>query len=871
MMGTGYHGIQRISLSRSRGIALEQMKHLCSSLRIDCLQESTGRTICRPIDGSHVRTHSTCIDSRSETLATLPQNIRFSFRWLISNPALSVIIVVTLALGIGANTTIFSVMNAVLLRPLPYPAPDRLVTINHHYPSQNMFAPVSIKGFRNYRDNTSYFEETGISARWTVNLTGEGLPARLSGSLVTSGYLETFGLTMAGGRYFTPDEETPGNNRVVIISDGFWNHRLGGDPDVINSELQLNGETYTIVGLMPAGFEDIIDPERELWAPLALTAKQVDSQGYLSEWLHQVARVEEGISIETVREELVAMAEGLKDTLPDNFPEDWTVVLTSLDDRAKQAYRASIFILAGAVVLVLLITCANVANLLLTRAIGRRKEIAIRGALGASRGQILQQLFTESVILAGAGGLLGLLLAGLGIRAVVAIGPPGFDSAGISIDLVVLLFTLLVSLLVGVLFGLIPALQISRTDIQSALREGGHRSHTDRSGRSLRKILVAGEFAISLALLTGAGLLIQTMAGLQKVDPGFDSENILTANISLPVAKYPDSGSQQAFYKELLPRLEALPGVVSASTTNVLPFGGMISTAGFGIEGYLPEGDQLNPWGDIRIVSPGFDSVLSLRLIRGRFLDETDTSDSRLVCVVDEEMVSQFWSDDEPIGKRITFDNEDFFEVIGVVEHTMHEGLDTDPRLQVYCSHQQAGGSGTNLVLRTSVDPLSLVSSVRQTILFLDSDQPVSGFRVMEEMIAESIGDRKTTTLTLVLFAGLAIMLASLGIYGVMSQMVNERTAELGMRLAFGATGPQLISMVLKSGLVLATAGIAVGLLSSLGLSRLITSQLYGVAPTDPVTLVSVTILLFLVATIATFLPALRAARLDPLTSLRGE
>ncbi len=809
-------------------------------------------------------------------MAILPQNIRFGFRRLFSNPALSIIIVVTLALGIGANTTIFSVVNAMLLRPLPYPSPDRLVTINHHYPSMELIAPVSLEGFRNYRDNTSYFEQTGISTGWAVNLTGEGQPERLTAGRVTSGYLETFGLPLAGGRHFTPDEETPGNNQVVIISDGFWKRRLGGVADVINSELQLNSETYTIVGLMPPGFDDYFNRERELWTPLALTAEQIDSRGYLSEWLSLAARVEEGVSIETVRQELVAMAEGLKEASPDEFPATWTLMVTSLDKRAKEDYRTSLFILAGAVGLVLLITCFNVANLLLARAIGRRKEIAIRGALGAGRGQILQQLLSESVILAGAGGLLGLLLAGLGIRAVVALGPPGSDSAGIVIDLPVLLFTLMLSLLVGVIFGLIPALQISKTDIQSTLREGGHRSHTDRSGRTLRKVLVAGEFAISLALLTGAGLLIQTMAGLQRVDPGFDPENVLTANISLPAAKYPDSGSQQAFYRELLPRLEALPGVETASTTDVLPFSGSWSTGTFSIEGYNLDGSLENPWGDIRIVSPGFDRALGLRLIRGRFLDETDTSDTRLVCVVDEEMVNQFWSDEEPIGKRITFDDQEdpealFFEVIGVVGHTMHEGLDADPRLQIYGPHQQAGGRVTNLVIRASVDPLSLVSAVRQTILSLDSDQPVSRFRVMEEMIAESIGDRKTTTLILVLFAGLAIMLASLGIYGVMSQMVNERTTELGVRLAFGATGPQLTLMVLKSGLTLATAGIGVGLLGSLGLSRLIVSQLYGVSPADPVTLVSVTILLFLVATLATFLPALRAARLDPLTSLRGE
>ena len=809
-------------------------------------------------------------------MATMPQNIRFGIRRFLANPALSVIIVVTLALGIGANTTIFSVVNAMLLRPLPYPSPDRLVTINHHYPSVGLVAPVSIKGFHNYRDNTSYFEQVGICSGWAVNLTGDGQPERLSACRVTSGYLETFGFTPAKGRFFTPDEEIPGNNRVVIISDGFWKRRLGGAPDVIHSELLLNSETHTIIGLMPPGFEDFFSRELEIWLPLALTAEQIVGQGYLSEWLFLAARIEEGVSIKIVRQELIAMAEGLKEASPDDFPADWTLMVTSLDKRAKADYKTSLIILAGAVGLVLLITCANVANLLLARAIGRRKEIAIRGALGAGRGQILQQLLTESIILAGAGGLLGLLLAVWGIRAMVAFGPTEFDIAGISIDISVLLFTLAVSLLVGVLFGLIPALQISRTDIQSTLREGGHRSQADRSGRTLRKVLVAGEFAISLALLTGAGLLIQTIAGLQRVDPGFDPENILTARLSLPEAKYPDRESQQAFYRQLLPQLEALPGVVVASTTSVLPFSGSWSTGTFSIEGYFPEGDQQSPWGDIRVVSPGFDRALGLRLIKGRFLDETDTADTRFVGVVDEEMVRQFWSDEDPIGKRITFDEQEdpeatWIEVIGVVGHTMHEGLDADPRLQVYGSHQQVGSGRTNLVIRTTGDPLSLTSSVRQTVLSLDSDQPISGFKTMEEMIADSIGDRKTTMLLLVLFAILAIMLASLGIYGVMSQMVNERTAEIGVRLAFGATASQLTAMVLKSGLVLAAAGIVVGLVGSLGLSRLITSQLYGVAPSDPITLLSVAILLFIVATVATFLPALRAARLDPLTSLRGE
>jgi len=809
-------------------------------------------------------------------MAAITQNIRFGFRRLVISPGLSIIIIVTLALGIGANTTIFSVVSALLLRPLPYTEPGRLVTINHHYPDQDLVAPVSIRGFRNYRDNTSHFEAVGISTGWAVNLTGDGEPERLVAGRVTSGYLGTFGLPLVAGRHFSPEEETPGNNRVVIVSDGFWKRRLGSRPDVIDSELTLNSETYTIVGLLPAGFEDFFNRDREIWTPLALTQAQIDGQGYTSEWLSLAARIKDDSSIEMAREELVAMAEGLKEGAPDDFPPTWTLMTTSLDKRARENYRISLLILIGAVGLVLLITCANVANILLAKAIGRRKEIAIRGALGAGRGQILEQLMTESIILAGAGGLLGLLVAFLGIRAVTMVGPARFAAAGISIDSSVLLFTLVISLLVGVLFGLIPALQISKTDLQGTLREGGQRSRSDRSGRSLRKVLVAGEFAISLVLLTGAGLLIQTIVGLQRVDPGFDPENLLTAEISLPQADYPERDVQQAFFQRLLPELEALPGVAEASTTNVLPFGGSWSTSTFSIEGYNLDGSLENPWGDIRIVSPGFDQVMGLRLLEGRFFDETDRADTRLIAVVDEEMVRQYWSDEEPIGKRITFDDQSdpeavFFEVIGVVGHAMHEGLDADPRLQVYGSHQQAGSANTNLVIRTTGNPLGLVSAVRQTVQSLDSDLPVSNFRTMDDLVASSFGDRRTTMILLVLFAILAIILASLGIYGVMSQTVNERRAEIGVRMAFGATGPELVTMVLKSGLVLALSGIAVGVLGALGLSRLITSQLYGVAPSDPLTLAGVTLLLLLVATIATFLPARRAAGLDPLTALRGE
>jgi predicted permease len=813
---------------------------------------------------------------RGESMRWVFNDIRFALRGFRKNPTFVATVVVVLALGIGANTTIFSVVDSLLLRPLPYPEPGQLITINHVYPSLDLVAGVSVPGFRDYRDRTRSFETVAISQGWSANLTGTGVPVRLFGGRVGVGYFEAFGIAPIMGRSFLPEEDAPGNEQVVVIGNGFWQQRLGGAPDVIGSSIRLNDESYQVVGVMPPGFEDFFNGNREFWVPLALPSEAFDDR-YRSRENHRlVARLKSGVTVNMAASEMSALAETIKEEFPDAYSPTWTLRVISLDERRKGNYRATLWVLFGAVGFVLLITCANVANLLLARGLGRQKEVAIRKALGADRRRLIGQLLTESVVLSTAGGIAGLLLAGWGIRGLVMIGPEVLTRTEIGVDAPVLAFTLLVSLGVGVLFGLAPAIQGTGTDLQQTLREGGQASQADKGAHGVRRILIMGEFALALILLTGSGLMIQSIAHLRGVDPGFQPDHLLTASIRIPATKYPDQPSQNAFFDRLRSELEAVAGIKAAGTTTVLPFGGSWSTSIFNIEGYEPGENEPPPWGDIRVVSPGFADALGVPVLRGRFIDETDGPDSPPVVVVDDEFVRRYWPDDNPIGKRITFDdpqNEDplWLSVIGVVRHTMHEGLDAEARIQLYFSSRQYGGTGAQLVVRTETEPAAMAASVRRAVFSIDGDQPISNVRIMEDLITESIGNRRLLMQLLTLFSGLAIVLASLGIYGIMSHMVRERARELGLRMALGATGPTLFGLVLKRGLVLAGIGLAIGIAGALGLTRLLQSQLYEVAASDPFTLAAVGGILLGVALLAICVPANRAARVDPIENLRAE
>ena len=620
----------------------------------------------------------------------LARDIRYALRRLLHSPGFAAVVIATLALGIGANTAIFSVVNAVLLRPLAYPDPDRLVTVFHHYPSlNNLEAGFAVPTYRDVGERTRIFDSYAVSRSWQVNLTGRAEPERLAAMRATSAYFRVLGTTALLGRTFLPGEDQPGRDRVAVISAGLWQRLFGGRTDVLRSTLRLNGEPYQVVGVMPPSFRDFYMREADLWAPLAFTPEQFADDKRTNEFLRMIGRLEAGATVEGAAREMTALGEQLKKDYPTQYPPDWTLKTRALAEDGRQTIRPALLVLLGAVALVLLIACANIANLLLARAAARGRELAIRTALGATRATLVVQMLAESVVLSTAGGALGLLLAYAALRAVIALNPSNIPRIeDIRIDTPVLVFTSLVSVCTGLVFGILPALHASRADVQSGLREGG-RSNVGDSGALVRRALVVAEIALALVLLVSAGLLIRSFARLQQVDPGFDPRNLVTLNIALPLTTYETPAQQVAFWDAALPRLASVPGVTGVAATSTMPFSGDGSTGSFTVEGYQPAPGQPGPWGDIRVVNPQFHRDMRIRLLKGRYLHEDDRDGSRVVAVVDDEMVRRYWPNTDPIGKRLTFDDNPsgrstWLEVVGVVEHAAHEGLDADRRVQLY-------------------------------------------------------------------------------------------------------------------------------------------------------------------------------------------
>ncbi|MGH7665533.1 MAG: ABC transporter permease [Gemmatimonadaceae bacterium] len=807
-------------------------------------------------------------------------DIRHASRRLLRNPGFSAVILVTLALGIGANTAIFSVVNGVLLRPLPYREPAQLATVYHYYPSLELEAGFAVPSFRDLSEQGKVFEAVAVQTGWGVNVTGVGEPQRLAGQRVSGDFFRVYGVPAALGRTLLPSDGVAGNDNVVVLSDGLWRGMFGSRPDVIGTSVRLNGESYQIIGVMPPGHRDFFSRTAELWSPLVFTPEQYGDDRRTNEFLTLSARLGPGVTMEQAEGAMTAFGERLKQDNPDSYPANWTLRLKSLTDQSTEDIRPALLVLLGAVGFVLLIACANVANLLLARAATRGKEIAIRSALGANRSTLIRQLLTESLMLSLGGGILGLVLAYLGIRALIALNPanlPRVDEIGI--DVTVLVFTFAVAVVTGLIFGLVPAMRTSRADLQGTLKEGG-RSLAESGGQRVRRVLVVAEVALALTLLIGAGLLIRSFVRLQGVDPGFDPQNLVTMNLSLPQSKYASDTARIAFFETLFPRLEALPGVRGVAATSVIPFGGGWSTGAFAIEGFTPADGEPNPWGDIRVVNPDFHAVMKIPLVRGRAFTDADRAGTPDVAIVDEEMVRRYWPDEDPIGKRLTFgdpdgdagpDSLEWINVIGVVGHTAHEGLDADPRIQLYLPYRQQGPGFLTLAIRTARDPLALVSAMRRTIREVDPEQPVAQIRTMESMLDDSVGQRRLSMLLLGLFAGIAMLLASVGIYGVMSFDVTRRSQELGVRMALGADRRRVLSLVMRDGLRLTILGVVIGLLGALALTQLIRSQLYGVGTTDAATYILVALLLTAVAVAATLLPALRATQLDPVVALRAE
>jgi predicted permease len=806
---------------------------------------------------------------------SLIQDVRYAFRTLRNSRGFSAIAIATLGLGIGANAAIFSVINATLLRPLPYSEPERLVTVEHHYPSQDLFAPVSVQGFKSYQGLTKLFATAAVQTGWGPSLTEHGDPERLAGSRVTGDYFSTFKVPAALGRALVAEDVTA-ERQVVVLSNGLWQRIFGGDASAIGKKVVLNGLSYEIVGVMPAGYRDYFNRNTDVWAPLIFTPAQL-TNGWTNEFLNFVARLQPGVTYEQAQAGLDAHVVQIKAERPDAVPANWGLVMTTLPEKATGNLRQALYVLFGAVGLVLLIACANVANLQLARAAGRSREIAVRVALGASPSALIRQLLTESMLLALAGGALGILIAMWGVPALLSLDasnlPPSSD---IGLDSRVLLFALGASLVTGLVFGLTPAIRVANTSLQETLKEGGRGAAGDRGSLTLRRGLVVATVALALTLLVGAGLMIRSFARLVGVDPGFRPEQILVFNLALPATKYPNDTVRIAQFERFTEAVAALPGVQSVGSTSVLPFGGGWSTGSFSIEGVQVPANAPGPWGDIRIVSPSFLPTLEVKLIGGRQLALSDNAGAPLVAVVDEEMAAKYWPKEDPIGKRLTFNSLtdssiSWITVVGVVEHTMHEGLDGDRRIQMYLPIAQNGAGFQAFVVRTTGDPMGQVASIRNALKRLDPDLPISAVNTMENLIEQSTGSRRFSMVLLGIFSSLAALLAAIGLYGVMSYTVTQRSKELGVRLALGAHSGDVLRLVLKQGMVLVAIGVALGLLSALSLTRVLRTMLFNVSTTDPLTFASIALLLVGVTLIATWLPARRATRVDPVVVLRED
>jgi putative ABC transport system permease protein len=816
-------------------------------------------------------------------METLLQDLRYGVRMLLKQPSFTAVAVIALALGIGANTAIFSVVNAILLRPLNYKDSERLVQVYHNYPKLDLKASVSASGYSHYRDNCDSFDAIGAASGWPVNLTESGDPERLPGMAVSHTFFSTLGVEAARGRLFEAEEDQPGRNRVVVLSDALWKRRFGADPNLIGNTIRLNGENYNVIGIMPPDFQfgREFGQVQELYSPIAFTPQQLDPGRWRNEFLVVIARLKPAVTLEQAQVEMDTIAANVREQYfgggDANDPSSWGLLLRSMRENVVGEIRPALLVLLAAVAFVLLIACANVANLLLARAALRQKEIAIRSAMGAGRGRVIRQLLTESVLLAIVGGGLGLALAYWGMGALLSLNKDGIPRSNeIGLDARVLFFTLGVSLLTGVLFGLFPAWQTSKTDLHAVLKEGG-RSGSAR--RSVRGLFVVAEVAAALVLLVGAGLLLKSFQKLQEVDPGFRPDHLLTMQVSLPATKYKDPQQIDAFYAQALEKVKALPGVESACVSTSLPMsvaGGSGSSGSFSIDGRTVAPGEMSPWGSRWFAGSNYFQTMGIPLLKGRYFDDRDLRDAPQVAIIDETMERKFWADEDPVGKRISFQrdpqgNPIWREVVGVVGHVKHKGLEGESPVQYYLPHRQFSVPGVFLIARTAAEPASLAGAVRGSIQQVDNELPVFRVTSMERIVADSMTQRRFAMTLLGIFAVVALILASVGLYGVMSYSVTHRTNEIGIRMALGARVTDVLAMVVGQGMKLSLAGVGIGLAGAFALTRVMRTLLFGVSATDPLIYALVAVLLAGVSLAACYVPARRAAKVDPMEALRYE
>jgi putative ABC transport system permease protein len=801
------------------------------------------------------------------------KDIRFGLRTLVRNPATTFLAMLTLALGIGANSAIFSVVNRVLLDPLPYPQPDRLIMLVESAPKLGFprFS-VSPPNFDDFRRQNRSFEHLSAYGRERFNLTGREQPEVILGAQVSPDFFQMLKVDPSPGRGFRQEEGRPGQARVAVLSHGLWQRLFGADPKIVGRPITLNGESYTVVGVTPRGFE--LPRRTEIWVPLALDLANESRGGH---YLGAIGRLKQGISLEKAETEMIGIAARLEKQYPDSNTA-WTVDLIPLQEIAVEDIRPILMILLVAVAFVLLIACANVANLLLARVASRERELAVRAALGASRTRLVRQMLIETALLFVAGGALGLLLAHWGVKALIALDPEGIPRAQeIGVDSRVLAFTFFVSLATGLLFGLVPALSATGRRLYEALKEGGRSMVGGAHGRLVRNLLVGFEVAVALVLLVCAGLLIQSFARLSGVNPGFEPEGVLTARISIPEFKYPDEERQTLFYDQLLERLGALPGVEAAASIYPLPLSGSNMILAFVVEGRPAPPPAETPSTNVRMISPNYFKVMGIPLVQGRAFEDRDRLGAEQVAVINQTMAAKIWPGESPIGKRFTFgdpaDAEDpgWRTVVGVVADVRHDTLDEEKASEAYWPQAQGPSTDSVLVLRTSGDPVQLAGPLRETVRAIDRDLPLERIEPMEQVVSKALAQSRFKTLLLSLFAALALGLAAVGVYGVVSYSVAQRTHEMGIRMALGASPDQVRGMILMQGMRVVLISSAIGLGAAFFATRFLREQVYGVSATDPATFAVVPLVLLAVALVANLVPALRATRVDPLEALRYE
>jgi predicted permease len=817
-------------------------------------------------------------------MGSLWQDIRFATRALVKRPKFAALAVATIALGIGANTAIFSIVNAVLLSPLPVDQPERLVLPRIYAPVTEFRISMSIPNFRDWREMNRSFETFGANRQVSRTLTGGDRPEIVTTRWVLGDFFETLGVQPAMGRWIASDETWEGADPVAVVTHGFWRRRLGAETDPLGQTLMLDGQAFTIIGVMPQEFV-FPSASTEIFLPMGFYSQSMcwDIRG-CSQGSWAVGRLKSGVTM--------AMAQADMDRVHSELEEregakQARLEMESLTDSYVGDVSNQIWILMGAVAFVLLIACANVASLLLARGEGRRREIAVRAALGAGRRRMVQQLLTESLVLAVAGGLIGVGLGYVGLQLLVPAlsdSLPSVMVGQIGLDPMVLTFTLAVTVLAGVLFGIAPSFRVSSSQLTVDLKEGGHGT-AGRSRHRLRSALVASEVALSLVLLVGAGLMMQSLGQLQSVDKGYDGANVFTASIPLPRFRYEDKTAIWDFYDRLGERVAALPQVEAMAFSNLVPLQSNSWERSIWPEGVPTDDPEIRFSVLFHMVSPRHFEVLGIPLLRGRLFTDADRDGGDRVAIIDETMAEKFWPDEDPIGKRVTFETEAMEDhdesevriyrtVVGVVKNVRHYELESPSRIQLYIPMAQSGRSWTTamtLLAKTSGDPLTLSSAVWREVQALDSDVPLRDINTAEGYVRESMAGTAVVSTLLAVFSGLALVMSAIGIFGVMSMSVVQRLRDIGIRMALGATGRDVVRMVVGQGLVITLIGIGIGLVAALALTRLMTSMLFQVAPIEPLTFSAVSVFLILVALAAAYLPARRATRVDPVIVLKEE